>query len=179
MLQNLLLFSIGLLSNTHALPAFGVSSGSLNSSFDGRIVGGSGVLEGQFPSMVSLQTPAQRHFCGGSIISSRWLLTAAHCVFDRQLSDILVRSGTIRHNNGGIFNIVIQIRVHDQFVNEVNRYNDIAALQIAGQFGMSQMTRPITLDTSASLGLTGAVVLGWGRTAVRPNILNVVKYIQL
>ena len=46
-----------------------------------RVVGGAPALQGQFPWQVGLvreQDPS-RQFCGGSLISSRHVLTAAHC----------------------------------------------------------------------------------------------------
>lgn len=45
-----------------------------------RVVGGLRAAEGQFPYMVSLRyTSTYAHFCGGTIISNRYVLTAAHC----------------------------------------------------------------------------------------------------
>lgn len=44
---------------------------------DGRIVGGNKINITEAPYQVSLQTGT--HICGGSIISSEWILTAAHC----------------------------------------------------------------------------------------------------
>lgn len=43
-----------------------------------RIIGGEAVSAHSEPHIVSLQK-TRNHFCGGSILSSSWLITAAHC----------------------------------------------------------------------------------------------------
>lgn len=48
----------------------------------GKIVGGTKVEAGSYPWQVSLwNTRTNKHFCGGSLVADRWVVTAAHCVF--------------------------------------------------------------------------------------------------
>lgn len=48
-----------------------------------RIIGGEEAKDGDFPSIVSISLKAQgHHTCGGTLLDSTTVLTAAHCVND-------------------------------------------------------------------------------------------------
>lgn len=45
-----------------------------------RIVGGSEAIPGAYPWTGSIRIKPDEHHCGATIISDKYLLTAAHCV---------------------------------------------------------------------------------------------------
>lgn len=53
---------------------------SINKTPNVGIIGGHEAEPGLFPYIVSLQYKEGGHFCGGSLISDRFVLTAGHCV---------------------------------------------------------------------------------------------------
>src|SRR4051812_20672581 len=62
------------------------------------ITNGSPATAGQQPFMVALVDPSagstfDGFFCGGSLISSEWVMTAAHCVIDEKPADLEVLVG--------------------------------------------------------------------------------------
>ncbi|CAG0904568.1 unnamed protein product, partial [Cyprideis torosa] len=70
-------------------------------STDMRIINGYDAKLGQIPHQVSLQKNEDNsHFCGGSIISNEWIVTAAHCIKGKNLSEIQVVAGTVNLKAG-------------------------------------------------------------------------------
>ena len=57
-------------------------------------IGGYEVSHGDYPHQVSLQDiNNRRHFCGASIIHSKFLLTAAHCFIDHEAGNTIAVAG--------------------------------------------------------------------------------------
>lgn len=61
----------------HVLVALLIST--VNGLYQDRVIGGSDAQKGQFPFQISLRVGGS-HVCGGTIITNKFILTAAHCV---------------------------------------------------------------------------------------------------
>merc|ERR1712198_668805 len=61
------------------------------------IVGGLNAVRGSLPWQVSVQMYYGFHFCGGTIIDKKWILSAAHCFSDGADGVVIVAG---EHNLG-------------------------------------------------------------------------------
>jgi secreted trypsin-like serine protease len=132
-----------------------------------EIIGGHQADPGEYPFQVAIlrRNVADRYqaqFCGGSLISSDLVLTAAHCVVDRRADRLDVLAGTHRLAPGGGIQVHVTAKhVHSGY-NPRTSGNDIAVLELASPVPYTPI--PVVRAGQAALWSPGtlATVTGWG-----------------
>lgn len=150
-----------------------------------RIVGGEDAEEGQFPYQISLRTVLQRaHFCGGSILSKRFLLTAAHCTQGAyaQPRNIYAVVGALRRLSGGIVVKLDKITAHESY-DPYKILNDVSLLRAAQDITFTDTIQPIALPSAdlPEAGDTPVLLSGWGRTSYptpigKPQLPDILQF---
>ncbi|XP_030044002.1 serine protease 55-like [Microcaecilia unicolor] len=135
-----------------------------------RIVGGQDALPGEWPWAVSLQVWNQP-FCGGSILSNWWILSAAHCFTDpvyrsKQLR-VEVGATVLQKNKEAVS--VQKIIIHPLYKESVLFKNDIALLLLSTSIRFNMLKTPICLPSAGIFRLEDwhtCYVTGWGTLVV-------------
>jgi len=142
------------------------------------IVGGQPAPAGAFPWQVSLSVswmadPYMTHFCGGSVYSPNWIITAGHCVVGTNPANLVITAGTNRLTTASIRRNVKRILVHKQFVqrNDGSYEHDIALIELFDPLPIGSRIKAIELltpDIESRVLTEGALltVTGWGATVV-------------
>ncbi|KAJ7344489.1 hypothetical protein JRQ81_000439 [Phrynocephalus forsythii] len=148
-----------------------------------RIVGGSQVQQGSHPWQVSLKRN-NHHFCGGTLVSSEWVITAAHCVLSRYLlSSLTVTAGehdlSLKDEEEQSLHVKSIIK-HPKFNPKKPMDYDIALLKMNGQFKYGSTVWPVCLPDPNEKFDPGfvCVTCGWGRlkeNGMLPEVLHEVE----
>nr|XP_049600320.1 transmembrane protease serine 9 isoform X5 [Syngnathus scovelli] len=128
-----------------------------------RIVGGQVAVEGAWPWQVTLQD-LRGHVCGGSLINSQWVLTAAHCF--RSSNPVMAIMGRQRlqgSNPNEEIRSISQIIRHPDY-DEPTFDNDLALVRLLLPVPFNNFIAPVCLAASGSTFFTGtdSWVTGWG-----------------
>nr|CAD7429931.1 unnamed protein product [Timema monikensis] len=132
-----------------------------------KIVNGQQASRGQFPHQAALYLD-KRSFCGGSLISSEWVLTAAHCTQGAETATVRLGSQNLRADEEGRKSFTSrQFLVHEDY-NDTTLNNDISLIKLPTTVPASPFIFPVNLPSPSEVNMTfenrTALVSGWGRT---------------
>lgn len=60
-------------------------------------MGGNSALPGTHPWMAAIYI-GESDFCAGTLVSSCWIVSAAHCFFRRYVKEVLLSQRTVRNS---------------------------------------------------------------------------------
>ncbi|CAH2092297.1 unnamed protein product [Euphydryas editha] len=148
---------------------------------DNKIVGGYDITIQDVPYQVYLllQTGTLYNQCGGTIISEKYVLTAAHCLTG--VTRIYVRAGSTSADSGGTQYSTTQYLEHP-FYNPVTSDNDIGLITIPGGITLDGTnTRAVALpDASSTIAPgTNLLITGWGLTTENGSVSQNLKAVQI
>uniref|UniRef100_A0A8C4T1Z3 chymotrypsin n=1 Tax=Erpetoichthys calabaricus TaxID=27687 RepID=A0A8C4T1Z3_ERPCA len=131
-----------------------------------KIINGENAVPGSWPWQVSLQETNGFHFCGGSLISPYWVVTAAHCNFNPSRHRVILGEYD-RSSNAEVIQIkTVSRAITHPYWNPSNFNNDITLLKLSSQAQITARVSPVCLAPS-SVNIpsgTRCVTTGWGRT---------------
>jgi len=135
-----------------------------SASSSGRVISGTTAKRGAWPWQI-LMLFNGRPGCGGTIVNSRWIVTAAHCIYRKRASGIQIRVGehNIQAREGSEITIQAERIVQHPSYNPRNLDNDIALIKVNRPIQFNKYVQPACLTSTEFRAGTNCYITGWGK----------------
>nr|AAZ78212.1 trypsin [Blattella germanica] len=143
----------------------------------GRIVGGENANIEDLPYQLQFEYYGSL-MCGASIISSDWVVTAAHCVDGVSADEASFRAGSSASGSGGSVHQASQLSANPQYDYWTIDF-DIAVARVSTPFSFGAGVQAISLATSEPSAGEVATVSGYGTTSSGGSLPNQLQVVQV
>merc|ERR1712121_384768 len=123
---------------------------------EGRIVGGEEATPHSYPWMAALFVDG-KWFCGGTLISDEWVVTAAHCAKDASEMRVMLGAHNVREasEEGRLELVTRDFFTHEKY-SQVTLHNDIALVHLPQSVNFTDNIRPVCLPSYSEGGMAWA-----------------------
>ena len=115
-----------------------------------RIVGGESAGTSTWGWAVSISISGV-YLCGGTILSSSWIITAAHCVYGVSASQVIIFAGS-NTRFAGQARVASRVVIHPSY-NGNTQENDLALIQLSTSLTMTSAVKTICIPSVSSATL--------------------------
>ncbi|KAG8431166.1 hypothetical protein GDO86_019327 [Hymenochirus boettgeri] len=138
-----------------------------------RIVGGQNAKPGLWPWQVSFRSNG-RHFCGGSLITNRWIVSAAHCFQNIPTSLVTVYLGSYNLTDPNPNEVSLSVNHIIIYPNYTADGGDISLVELSSNVIYTNYILPVCLPAPTVIFPTGLKcwVTGWGDIQYNVNLPN-------
>uniref|UniRef100_A0A8D0UH01 Enteropeptidase n=2 Tax=Sus scrofa TaxID=9823 RepID=A0A8D0UH01_PIG len=146
-----------------------------------KIVGGNDSREGAWPWVVALYYNGQL-LCGASLVSRDWLVSAAHCVYGRNLEPSKWKAILGLHMTSNLTSPQIVTRLIDEIVinphyNRRRKDSDIAMMHLEFKVNYTDYIQPICLPEENQVFPPGRIcsIAGWGKVIYQGSPADILQ----
>lgn len=147
-----------------------------------HIVGGTEATPHSYPWMAALFVDDQ-WFCGGTLISDEWVLTAAHCAKDASEMKVMLGAHNVREatEEGRLEPVTRDFFTHEKY-STITLHNDLALVHLPEPVTFTNNIRPVCLPSYTEAAEAWAhedcQASGWGKpddtaTSISPVLREV------
>ncbi|XP_023932761.1 trypsin-like [Lingula anatina] len=135
-----------------------------------KIIGGRKALKNSWPWMAAITDSTDYQYCGGTLISDQWVLTAAHCVARKRAKKVFVRLGDHNLKKVESPNYAIKVQAKEIYIhrkyNKRSLSNDVALIKLKNRVTFTDQISPVCLPTVNEELADGhyCETTGWGWT---------------
>ncbi|KAF2880721.1 hypothetical protein ILUMI_25463 [Ignelater luminosus] len=164
-----------------------------------NVIGGENATKGDYPWHVGIyEASSKNNICGGSLISARIVISAAHCFSSLSNGQkyskdkYLIAAGKYYRNYNHVedksaqYSNVDNIMFPPRYKGEINHYEaDLAVVILTNPFTFTPRVQPVCVDWTTKFeyqqisGDKRGVVLGWGQTVEGSKPSDVLKELSI